>query len=378
MFLYLKYIFDRKNYQIYKLNQTAQVDNSKPNNFDNKVFEDLAKDLQNLKEQVQNNVTLVETNLKTEINKHFESLSKITTLKFDNVNQITKDQIQSLKEISEKNLANTKDSFEKEIKYFSTNIKESLDKNGNSLNDIKHLFNNNKLRGNVGEGYLEAILTDNLGFGDNALWKKQYKFKNDKQVDFVITHPNLKKVIPIDCKFPLEKIKPILYNENIDSKDPILKDIKKDINKMIDDIKRKYINPETTDFALMFIPSEGIYNFLLTNLNDVFVNSFKQLVYICSPTNFLAIVSVFLAATNKIQLYENLKPAMEKIGIIQKDYERLYDRWNRHIKDFDKVHDSVKQLDISFNKIFKQSEQLVIDNQKNNAKLTVNNSALLE
>lgn len=163
---------------------------------------------------------------------------------------------------------------------------KSLESSDEITKQLKSLFDNDKRRGTIGEQQLENILSNYLGnetLGskeNNFLWNQQYKLKNGKIVDFVVRHPSLKKLIPIDSKFPLTKIRNIWDKDEITNEE--LKDVSDDVKRMIKDISDKYVknNKETVDFALMFVPSESVYNFLIFKASEVFEYGAKNNVYI--------------------------------------------------------------------------------------------------
>jgi len=159
------------------------------------------------------------------------------------------------------------------------------------LQSLENILKNPKQRGILGEYFLETLLSQVL---PPTQYKMQYKFTDGEIVDAAIFLNQ--QVIPIDAKFSLEK-----YNQLMDEKDKnrrgeIEKSFKMDIKNRIDETA-KYIRPQegTTDFALMFIPAEGIfYNLLIYKVGTVDINSedlveyaFSKKVIITSPTSFL-------------------------------------------------------------------------------------------
>src|SRR5258708_5280324 len=113
-----------------------------------------------------------------------------------------------------------------------------------------------KLRGNFGEEVLENLLTDVF---PKEFCKFQYRFKNGEVVDAAIVIGDL--LLPVDSKFSMENYR--LYKEakTDEAADSLKKAFLKDVKKRIDEIHKKYILPQegTFDYALMFIPSEGVY-----------------------------------------------------------------------------------------------------------------------
>ena len=113
-----------------------------------------------------------------------------------------------------------------------------------------------KMRGNFGEEMLENMLSQIL---PKSGYKIQHRFKNGETVDACIFIGET--ILSIDSKFSMENFR--LYKEakTEESEETLKKAFLKDVKKRVDEICKKYILPQenTFDFALMYIPSEGIY-----------------------------------------------------------------------------------------------------------------------
>lgn len=135
-----------------------------------------------------------------------------------------------------------------------------------SVGDLKSALTNVKVRGTWGEVSLESLL-------DQILSPDQYK-RNVKPnpransiVEFCICLPNGEDgkplYLPIDCKFPIEQyIRLCTASEQGDvaGVDAAAKELERTIIKCAHDIRDKYIIPPyTTDFAIMYLPIEGLY-----------------------------------------------------------------------------------------------------------------------
>ena len=130
------------------------------------------------------------------------------------------------------------------------------------LQSLQNILTNPKQRGVLGEYYLETVLKNVLPPGR---FQMQYKFVDGDIVDAVI-FLDKNKMLPIDSKFSLENYNKIINETNPAEKEKLEKLFKQDLKNRIDETS-KYIRPneDTTDFAFMFIPSEGIFYDLLIN-----------------------------------------------------------------------------------------------------------------
>ena len=159
------------------------------------------------------------------------------------------------------------------------------------VGDLKKVLSNTKTRGVLGEVQLERILEQFLSpeqYEKNVITKKGSR----ETVEFAIKLPgkdydNKTVYLPLDAKFPLE-----VYNKLLDAYDlqnqaqidAASKNLERFIKKSAKDIRDKYIDPpNTTDFGLMFLPTEGIYAEVLKNQSLV---EFVQREYKYNRSNY--------------------------------------------------------------------------------------------
>lgn len=186
------------------------------------------------------------------------------------------------------------------------------------MKSLENILKNPKQRGILGEYLLESLLGNILA---PEQFQMQYKFKNGEIVDSVIFFKD--KIIPIDAKFSLEKYNMIMQENDKKRREALEKDFKLDLKNRIDETS-KYIRPieNTTDFAFMFIPAEGIYyNLLVYNVGTVEVNTqdlveyaFKKHVIIVSPTSFFAYLETVLQGLKALKMEESVQEIVKRVG----------------------------------------------------------------
>ena len=131
---------------------------------------------------------------------------------------------------------------------------------------LQRVLTNVKTRGGWGEVQLGALL-EQLLTSEQFDRNVQTRDESGERVDYAIKLPgegNGAAVwLPIDAKFPMEDYQRLITaQESGDSvlTDVAMKDLETQLRKSAKDICAKYINPpKTTDFALMFLPTEGLY-----------------------------------------------------------------------------------------------------------------------
>lgn len=191
------------------------------------------------------------------------------------------------------------------------------------LKKLQETLTNPKHRGTLGEYFLDSILKDVFQPGQYQL---QYQFKNGDKVDAVIFFGE--KIIPIDSKFSLENYNRIVEEDDPTRRESLEIEFKNDLKKRIDETA-KYIRPNenTMDFALMFIPAEGIYYDLLANkVGAIKVNTRSLLeyaardkkVHIVSPTTLYATLQSIWQGMRAYNIQEKTKDILKNVGMLQK------------------------------------------------------------
>lgn len=201
------------------------------------------------------------------------------------------------------------------------------------LQKLQSTLTNPKHRGNLGEYFLDTILKD--VFQPNQ-YQLQYQFKNGDKVDAAIFFGE--KIIPVDSKFSMEN-----YTRITEEVDPVRRaelenEFKNDLKKRIDETA-KYIRPDenTMEFALMFIPAEGIYYDLLINkVGAVKVNTRSLLeyaarekkVHIVSPTTFYVTLQAIWQGIRAYSIQERTNDILKNVVMLQK-HIRAYEDYMR-------------------------------------------------
>ena len=250
------------------------------------------------------------------------------------------------------------------------------------LQNLQDILKNPKQRGVLGEYYLETVLKNVLPPGS---YQMQYPFKDGTIVDAVVFVKD--KIIPIDSKFSLEN-----YNKIISEKDPVRKEqlekiFKQDLKNRIDETA-KYIRPEegTFDFALMFIPAEGIYYDLMVNEVGAVKSNTRDLleyavweknVHIVSPNSFYAYLQTILQGLKAFKIEESAKEIKKNVEILGKHLavfdsymQKLGNNLNTVVNCYNAAHKELGKVDKDVVKI--------TDGERKIAPLQIDKPSVLE
>ena len=132
------------------------------------------------------------------------------------------------------------------------------------VGDLKKVLTNVKSRGGWGEAQLGALLED---FLTPNQYVKNYNVKKSTQelVEYAVKMPGRfdddEVYLPIDSKFPMDKYEQLVAaQETGGDVEGAAKELERSLRNEAKTISDKYIDPpHTTDFAIMFLPTEGLY-----------------------------------------------------------------------------------------------------------------------
>lgn len=190
------------------------------------------------------------------------------------------------------------------------------------MKSLENILKNPKQRGILGEYFLETLLGNVLAPGQYAM---QYKMANGEIVDAAVFYNQM--VIPVDAKFSLEKYNQMMEETDALRRDELEKAFKNDVKKRIDETS-KYIrsSEDTTDFAFMFIPAEGVYYSLMVaqvgtlnvNVENLLEYAFKKHVIVVSPTSFFAYLQTVIQGMKAMKMEESVKDVLKNIEALGK------------------------------------------------------------
>jgi len=193
------------------------------------------------------------------------------------------------------------------------------------LKSLQEILQNSKQRGALGEYFLETTLKNIL---PPDLYETQYSFKDKTIVDAVVKLPD--GLVPIDSKFSLENYNKLVLEKNADTRLIYEKKFKDDLKTRITETA-KYIKPRegTLTFALMFIPSEGIYYDLLNekigeiNSRNLLEFAYEKKVIMVSPTTLYAYLQTILQGLNSLKIGKQAESIIKHVETLKKHVATL-------------------------------------------------------
>lgn len=197
------------------------------------------------------------------------------------------------------------------------------------VGDLKRVLTNVKIRGTWGEiqlgNLLEQILTTEQ-YAKNVATKKG----SNERVEFAIKLPgadNNPVWIPIDAKFPQEDYQKLLLAQeqaNAVLANEAAKQLEVRIKAEAKDIKEKYIDPpNTTDFGIMFLPTEGLYAEVLRRpgLSEALQRDYK--VMIAGPTTLVALLNSLQMGFRTLSIEKRSSEIWALLGTIKTEFGKF-------------------------------------------------------
>ena len=233
----------------------------------------------------------------------------------------------------------------------------SLNALTDDVRNINRIFSNVKTRGIWGEFQAENILADILS---PEQYEKNYSPKGTaEKVEFAIRLPGKEGkgdvFLPIDSKFPTSDY--VKYKEAVDSKDDgriaeSLKALKERVIAEARDISKKYIvPPETTDFAILFLPAESLYAELLRMDGLVEKIQNENRVVLAGPNNFAALLNSLSLGFRTLQIEKHTSEIWKSFQVLKQYFSELS-------KSIDDSRKAVEKASSTLDSAARKKEQL--------------------
>lgn len=196
------------------------------------------------------------------------------------------------------------------------------------VGDLKKVLSNVKTRGILGEVQLSAILEQILSpeqYAENV----RTKHSGSERVEFAVKLPGDDEGtvwLPIDAKFPGDAYAALA--DAYEAGDPAAietagKNLEKVIKSEARDIHEKYVDPPyTTDFAIMFLPFEGLYaEVVRRGLLEVLQREYK--VNIAGPTTMAALLNSLQMGFRTLAIQKHSSEVWDVLGAVKTEFDKF-------------------------------------------------------
>ena len=261
-----------------------------------------------------------------------DQLRRTLTEELDRMSQSNRQQLDSIRQTVDEKLQETLDrKLSDSFQLVSQRLEQVYRGLGEMQNlaagvgDLKKVLSNVKTRGILGEIQLGAILEQMLSpeqYATNVATKKG----SQANVEYAIRLPGggAEPVwLPIDAKFPLDAYQQLL--DAYDSADPAqvegaVKLLRQRVRAFAKDVRDKYIDPpHTTDFAILFVPTEGLYAELVRcGVSEELQREFK--VSLAGPTTMGALLNSLQMGFRTLAIQKRSGEVWKVLGAVKTEF----------------------------------------------------------
>ena len=241
------------------------------------------------------------------------------------------------------------------------------------VGDLKNVFTNVKARGYWGEIQLANILEQFLT-QEQYLTNVKTKAKSYDFVEFAIKLPGKNNIdtvlLPVDSKFPIEDYSRLVSAEesgNLEAIEESRKKLEIQIKKCAKDINEKYLDPPyTTDFGIMFLPTESLYCEVIRNTDLCETLAQKFRVIISGPSTFIALLNSLQMGFRTLAIEKRSSEVWELLGIVKTEFSKfgdLLEKTNKKLVEISNTMSDATRKTRTIEKKLKNVEALPVTNE---------------
>ncbi len=224
------------------------------------------------------------------------------------------------------------------------------------VGDLKKVLTNVKTRGIWGEMQLSALLAQMLSpaqYEENVAVSE-----GQERVEFAVKlpgHDDGTIYLPIDSKFPQESYVRLVEAAENGDKEGLEASRKELYARLLEEGKRiasKYVKPPaTTDFAIMFLPVEGLYAELMRDMAKVEELQTKHRVVVAGPSTLAALLNSLQMGFRTLAIEQRSGEVWQLLGAVKADFARFTDA-------LEKTQAKLKQASDSIDSAFTQTKKI--------------------
>lgn len=336
----------------------ARVDTSKLEERLIRVEGQLDKLTPKIEDAFRENRREITTNLQDSRKELADNLQQIQRTVDTRVKSLQDDNSKKLEEmrltVDEKLQKSVEERFNNSFKHISgqlTQVYQGLGEMRNlahGVGDLKKVMEGVKTRGIYGEVQLGNIISDSLT-KDQYLENTLIKAGSSDRVEFAIKMPGQGEnqvLLPIDSKFPVENYARLIEAYDRGEKaevEALRRALASDVKEQAKKIATKYLDPPaTTDFGVMFVPTESLYAEILRIPGLFDEVRQKHNVTICSPSTLPVILSGLTMGFRTVAIEKRSAEVWQTLGAVKTQFSKFGDLLDVTKK---KLQETVNKID---------------------------------
>lgn len=334
---------------------------------DNAGFmKDLSQNLKEYHKENKDDYERAQTSQREEISARMKDFNTNMTEKVGLMNKVQEERLKSMEDSQKERLSQLEkvqtgmiDSTAKSLEKMRQTVEEKLEKTlndrisksfetvGNQLDNVKNglaemrdlakdvgglkkVLSNVKMRGGLGEVQLQMLLEQYLAPGQFVANAHTGEDRNSV-VEFAVRFPGQDGnpiLMPIDSKFPKDRYDALLEAYESADKDAMDAARREFCNAIKNEARNisKYINvPETTPFAIMFLPFEGLYAEVARDANLLESLQKEYSITVAGPTNLSAILTSFQMGFRTLAIQKKGSDVWKVLGEVKTEFGKFGD-----------------------------------------------------
>ena len=225
----------------------------------------------------------------------------------------------------------------------------------NSYRSIEQMLRVPKERASFGELALETIVSDQLPPDMYGIRKKIFEGKTP---DAYIN--STAGIICIDSKFPLDNYRKMCETSGTQKEDS-KKQFKRDVRGHLEKVAADYVCPEkgSANFAFVYIPSEGVYYYLLSEEFQMLRDYSKKGIQVVSPLTLSSKLELIKAGVHAKKLSEDAGKVRDALLVLSRSFEEIDEKWqtfyNTHLRQ---LEGKAEELDRAYRKLRSEFDRI--------------------
>lgn len=301
---------------------------------------------------LENSKTTADASLRGEINHQFQALSQISMTAISGIGSSTSQQLEEMRATMDRQLAALRGENQKSLErmqaavdtQLSEALKTGLDTSFHSVStqleqvfqsmgemraiagnitDLRNILSGVKNRGTWGEVQLSSLMRDILA---PSQFEEQMTIPGTQsRVDFAIKLPGKGSMVylPIDSKFPMDRYTSVLLSEESGDAADIAAAKNGLIRAVLEEarsIRKKYVSPpHTTDFAILFVPSEGLYAMLAAE-DLLYTLQRDEKILLCGPSTLAALLNSLQVGFQTLAIEQQSGEILKLLSAVKKSF----------------------------------------------------------
>ena len=295
-------------------------------------------------------LTLMQKSIVDTLNQQLQQLQKSNADKLDEMRRTVDEKLQTT---LEKRLSESFKQVAERLEQVHNGLGQ-MQKLADGVGSLQRVLTNVKTRGMFGEVQLEALLEQVLTIEQYAK-QVETKPRSNQRVDFAIRFPGRggddgePVWLPVDAKFPREDYERLLDAQDradAPAAEAAAKALEARIRTEAKSIAESYLAPpHTTDFAILFLPAEGLYAEVLRRpgLMDSLQRDYR--VTLAGPTTLLAMLNSLHMGFRTLALEQQASEVWKVLGAVKTEFER-YGDWVEKVREqVQKAADTLDRAD---------------------------------